>query len=376
MIYLDNAATTKPDAAVLDVMRRVAEEDYANPAALYREGFKANKILESARKIIADALSCKASEVYFTATGTEANNLAIIGSARARKNFADEIVASSYEHASVSNTVAALGREGFKLRPVDPGADGRLDADLLIGEVGKRTALVTVMQVNNETGAMIDIAALAARVKAVNPRTAVHCDLVQGFLKYPVKLKGSGIDTASVCAHKIHGPKGIGALYVREGFNIEQSVFGGGQERGLRSGTSSAYLAAAFAEAVRLYDSEAAAERAAGLNKYLRERLSLIEGAVVNSPCDASAYILNLSMPSYRSETLLHYLDDNGVMVSSGSTCARGEKSRTLRAMGLADGMVESSLRISFSKDNSKEEIDRLAELLSKVKDRLVSIKG
>ena len=375
MIYLDNAATTKPDVEVLDIMRRMAEDCYANPSALYREGFKAHTALEAARSAVANGMGCDPAELLFTATGTEANNLAVLGSARARRGFADEIVVAGYEHASVSEAVASLSREGFTVHSVDPGPGGEIEIDDILSRVGRKTALVAAMQVNNETGAQLEINRLADGVKGINTRTAVHCDLVQGFMKYPVKLSASKIDTASVSAHKLHGPKGIGALYIRGGFNIETVFFGGGQERGLRSGTSNTALAAAFAKAVQLMDPKKGLEVVGPLNARLREGLSRLEGAAINSPEEASAYILNLSIPGYRSETLLHYLDDNGVMVSSGSSCSKGKPSRTLLSMGLADEVVDSSLRISFSKYSVEKDVDRLVELLADVSRRLVSTK-
>lgn len=372
MIYLDNAATTRPNEDVLDVMIETARAFYGNPSSLYHIGGEAERRLESSRRIIAKALGAAPEEFYFTATGTEANNIAVLGAARARKNFGDEVVITGYEHPSVFETAMSLKSEGFRVHTVNPGRDGRVDAGALLALVSKKTALVAAMSVNNETGATTDVATLAEAVKKINPRTAVHCDHVQGFLKTGLMPGKTAIDTAAVSGHKLHAPKGVGGLYVRKGFNIRPVLFGGGQEGGLRSGTENLPSAAAFAKAVESYPAETARKTAKALNARLRERLAAMAGVRVNSPDDALPFILNFSVPGLLAQPLLNFLDERGVMVSSGSACSKGLESRTLTAMGLHKNEIDTALRVSFSGENTAGDVDRLAELLDEAKHTLV----
>ena len=374
-VYLDNAATTLPDSAVVDVIGHILRESFANSSSLYREGLRSHETLRLARQTVAGALGCADDEVCFTATGTEANNLAVLGCARARSNFGSEVVVSGYEHSGVFDAVMSLADEGFRIKTVNPGADGNIDGNSVLSLVNKKTALVAVMQVNNETGALSDVASLSLEVKKINPRCAFHCDMVQGFLKHPVSLSKTGIDTASVSAHKIHGPKGVGALYLKRGLNIRPVFFGSAPWRGIRGGTENVAYAAAFAKAVEVFDAKKGFRDVTALNRLLRGMLSDIDGVVINSPKDASPYILNFSFLGYRSETLLHYLDDNGVMVSSGSACSKGAASRALQSMGLSKDRVDSAVRVSFSKNSSEADVTRLISLLSRVKESLISSK-
>ncbi|MCL1830957.1 MAG: cysteine desulfurase [Oscillospiraceae bacterium] len=372
MIYLDNAATTMIEDTVRDEIIRVLSEYNHNPSALYSDGFKAAKHLESSRKTIAEKLHCEVEEVYFTSGGTESNNIALVGSARVRKNFGNEIVVSGYEHPSVYMTLEALSKEGFKVHEIQPQGDGTVDIGEMLSSVNDRTVLVSAMQVNNEIGSIIDVVSLAKEVKLINTRTAFHSDMVQGFMKYPVDLKHSAIDTAAISAHKIHGPKGIGALYVRKGFHIEPIIHGGKQERGLRSGTENLAFASAFALASTIYMTNETTAGLQEINEYLRAQLKTIDGLVINSPNDGSAYILNFSLPSFKSETLLHFLDENGVLVSNGAACSKLNSSHTLLSMGLNSSLVESSIRVSFSKDTLKNDIDTLVELIKIAKAKLI----
>ena len=372
MIYLDNAATTMPDEQVLSVMSEVAAEYWGNPSSLYRLGFNATKRLEQSRKTVADAFGCQLQELYFTASGTESNNIAVLGAARARKNFGEEIVVSGYEHPSVFDTVNSLADEGFNVVVISPNKGGIIEVGDIVSRVQKKTALVAVMSVNNETGAEINVADLAKRVKEKNIRTAVHCDHVQGFMKSRQMLAGTLVDTASISAHKLHGPKGIGALYIRKGFNIKPVLHGGGQERGLRSGTENVAFAAAFAKALQCFDAKSVRKNAMHLNKMLRERLLAIDGVKIHSAGSALPFILNFSVLGFRSETMLHFLDEHGVLVSSGSACSKGGESRTLRSMSLSNSEIDSALRVSFSKHSTVEDVGQLVSLIQKLKRQLV----
>ncbi|MBQ5341009.1 MAG: cysteine desulfurase [Oscillospiraceae bacterium] len=363
MIYLDNAATTAVSPGAADAADRALREYFGNPSSLYSKGLDSQKALERSRAAIAKSLGCEPQELYFTASGTEGNNLAILGAARARKSWGNRVIVSGFEHPSVMNTVMSLEKEGFEVIVVEPGTDGKLDTEKFLELTDKRTVLVTCMRVNNETGTVTDCAGLAEEVKKINRRTAFHCDAVQAFGKHETALNGA-IDTLSVSAHKIHGPKGIGCLYVRKGFNLENVFFGGGQERGLRSGTENIAYAAGFAQAVsELGNLRKQRERVSGINSILREEIGATGAAVFNSPDDASPYILNFSLPGFRSETLLHFMEEHGVLVSSGSACGKGERSHTLTAMGLPDEIIDSAVRVSFSSSTTEEEVREAAEL-------------
>ena len=363
MIYLDNAATTAISPAAADAADAALREYFGNPSSLYSQGLDSHKALERSRAVIAKSLGCEQQEVYFTASGTEGNNLAILGAARARRSWGNRIIVSGFEHPSVMNTVRSMEKEGFEVIVIPPGPDGRLDTDRFLEQTDKRTALVTCMRVNNEIGTVIDCARLAEEVKKINRRTAFHCDAVQAFGKHETVLNGS-IDTLSVSAHKIHGPKGIGCLYVRIGFNLENVMFGGGQERGLRSGTENIAYAVGFAKAVsELGNIRKQNDKVTGINSVLRKKLEDSGAAVFNSPDDASPYILNFSLPGFRSETLLHFMEEHGVLVSSGSACGKGEKSHTLTAMNLPDSLIDSAVRVSFSSTTTEEEVREAAEL-------------
>lgn len=369
MVYLDNAATTMVCPAAAERMIKTLTDVFANPSSLYAPGLAAHKVLEEARRTMAGALGCQTDEVFFTAGGTEANNLAVLGAARARQTWGRQIVVSGMEHPSVQNTVDALKAEGFEVITVLPLSDGHPDIDGMAARVGKTTALAACMQVNNETGALADIQALAAMVKAANKRTAFHCDAVQGFLKHPLPLHQ--VDTVSVSGHKVHAPKGIGALYIRRGFYLEKVMYGGNQERGVRSGTENVAGAAAFAAAIETFGRINDLRHVSGLNAQLRRGVAGLADAVIHSPDDASPYILNFSLLGFRSETILHFLEKRDIYVSSGSACGRGAPSHTLTAMGLPKMMVDSAIRVSFCPGNTAREVDALCLALSDALDTL-----
>ncbi|MEG0833195.1 MAG: cysteine desulfurase family protein [Oscillospiraceae bacterium] len=374
MIYLDSAATTCVSQSVTNRISEVLTECFANPSSLYDFGLVSRKVLEASREEIAEAFGCEPCEVYFTGCGTESNNIAILGAARARKSWGNGIIVTGYEHPSVQNTVAALEREGFAVETVMPDENGNVSIDEIASRVTKQTALVAAMHVNNETGAVIDVAELAARIKSISGRTAFHSDNVQGFLKQPFRLTRD-IDTMSVSAHKIHGPKGIGALYVRRGLNLEKVMFGGGQERGLRSGTENIAYAAGFACASKMLRTSVQKnfEKISALNDFLRVELAQIADLCINSPKDASPYILNFSLMGYKSENILHFLEQRGIYVSSGSACARGERSHTLSAMG-KEIQADSAIRISMCAETTQAEVREAVAAIAAAQSGLLKI--
>ena len=359
--YLDNAATTMVNPEVIETITKAMAEHWANPSSLYTPGAHSELALNKARADVARTLGATAGEVYFTGCGSEGNNLAILGAARTRK-WGKRIVCTGFEHPSVALTMQRLAQEGYDVQFVAPEADGHLNVDKMLELVDKNTILVAAMQVNNETGTAVDVARLAAGVKARNDRTAVHVDGVQAWMRVPVRL--ANIDSYSVSGHKIHAPKGIGALYLRKGYHIEPPYLGGGQEKGMRPGTENLPYAIGMAKAATLL-SRTLPQRhktLVELNTRLREGLKQFPEVTLNSPEDAVPEVLNFSLNVIRSETMLHHLETMGVYVSSGSACSKGAASHTLTAMGLEPRRIDTAIRASFCADNTPEDVDALLE--------------
>ena len=359
--YLDNAATTMVNPEVIETITKAMAEHWANPSSLYTPGAHSELALNKARADVARTLGATAGEVYFTGCGSEGNNLAILGAARTRK-WGKRIVCTGFEHPSVALPMRRLAQEGYDVQFVAPEADGHLNVDKMLELVDKNTILVAAMQVNNETGTAVDVARLAAGVKTRNDRTAVHVDGVQAWMRVPVRL--ANIDSYSVSGHKIHAPKGIGALYLRKGYHIEPPYLGGGQEKGMRPGTENLPYAIGMAKAATLL-SRTLPQRhktLVELNTRLREGLKQFPEVTLNSPEDAVPEVLNFSLNVIRSETMLHHLETMGVYVSSGSACSKGAASHTLTAMGLEPRRIDTAIRASFCADNTPEDVDALLE--------------
>ena len=374
--YLDNAATTMVDPAVADAIAAALRESWANPSSLYDPAVLAEHKLNAARAKIAKTLNCAAREIYFTACGSESNNLAILGAALPRQAWGNKIVTTGFEHSSVQLPIRALRDRGFDVAEVAPGADGRLDVQKLIDAVDKNTVLVACMAVNNETGAVQDIARLAAGVKAKNSRTAVHIDAVQAWLRIPLDLKKlPGVDTLAVSGHKVHAPKGIGALYLCENQrqHLRPPYLGGHQERGIRPGTENLPYAVGLGLAAEqgARRMRAAAANAAALNAQLRAGLAALPGVTVHSPAGAVPEVLNFSTNCVNSQTFISYLNDRQIYVSGGSACDKGEPSHTLQAMGCDARAVATALRVSFCAGNDEGDV---AALLAALKDGLAEL--
>ena len=378
MHYLDNAATTQVHPQVAECIHDTLLAHWANPSSLYAPGLAAEEVVEAARKSLLAALGfprgAGGGRLVFTASGTEADNLAIFGAARARKGWGNHLVAPAYEHPGVDKALRWLAEnEGFSLTLVPPGQDGNVRPEALLEAVGPKTVLLCAMRLNNETGAMLDVAALAREAKKKNPRLAVHMDAVQAFSKLELGLAAGDIDSCALSAHKLHGPKGIGALYLKKGLALPPVLAGGGQEYGLRPGTENIAYMAGFAKAARLAAENAAQNRQtiAALRAQLNEGLAALGGTELNSPPNGWEGICNVSFPGYKSEVLLHHLERREVYVSSGSACAKGSPSHTLTAMGLPADRVDSALRISFSGRNTPEDVQALLEGLEEGKKKL-----
>lgn len=362
MHYLDNSATTmvSPEAAkkALEMMTEV----FANPSSLHAFGIRAEAEVEAARKAVAAQLGCSDEEILFASGGTEANNLALFGVAEAGKRRCRKIVVSSVEHSSVIEAAKKLENDGFTVVYVAPRADGIIHPEDVAAAVGDDTSLVSVMRVNNETGAVMPVADIFEEVRDVNPDVICHTDAVQAFGKLECKVKKLGADLLTVSAHKVHAPKGCGALYIKKGVRLVPRQYGGEQQKKRRPGTEAAQTIAAFGVACEQFDIRANAAYVRQLNDYAKEKLLAIEGVVLNSPADALPYVLNITAGRVRSETMLHHLEKREIYLSSGSACAKGKPSHVLSAMGYDKDRADSALRVSFSKYNTKEDIDALAE--------------
>ena len=360
--YLDNSATTAVSPSAAEKAFKVMTEIYGNPSSLHTKGIDAEKELEQARKTLAERLGAQHEEIFFTSGGTEANNLAVFGAAEAKKRSGKRIVVSSAEHSSVLEAAKHLEQNGWDVVYITPCADGTISPGDVAEQVDKNTTLVSVMYVNNETGAINPVDEIFELARLKNPGIICHTDAVQAFGKLEIKAKKLGADLISVSGHKVFAPKGVGAIYIKRGVRLVSRQFGGEQEKKVRPGTEPLPLIAAFGEACTEFDIKENYRLVKELNNYAVQRLSEIDGVLFNSPENALPYVLNITAGRVRSETMLHFLEEREVYVSSGSACAKGKPSHVLSAMGIDKKRADSALRISFSKHNTKEDIDALCE--------------
>ena len=360
--YLDNSATTVVSPSAAEKAFKVMTEIYGNPSSLHTKGIEAEKELEQARKALAERLGAQHEEIFFTSGGTEANNLAVFGAAEAKKRSGKRIVVSSAEHSSVLEAAKHLEQNGWDVVYITPCADGTISPGDVAEQVDKNTTLVSVMYVNNETGAINPVDEIFELARLKNPDIICHTDAVQAFGKLEIKAKKLGADLISVSGHKVFAPKGVGAIYIKRGVRLVSRQFGGEQEKKVRPGTEPLPLIAAFGEACAEFDIKENYRLVSELKNYAVQRLSEIDGVLFNSPENALPYVLNITAGRVRSETMLHFLEEREVYVSSGSACAKGKPSHVLSAMGIDKKRADSALRISFSKHNTKEDIDALCE--------------
>lgn len=362
MVYLDNSATTSVSKKAAEKALYMMTECFGNPSSLHGLGFRAELEIKNARRIISSALGCREGELFFTSGGTESNNTAILGTAIANKRRGNKIVISAFEHSSVVAAAQYLSQNGFEAVFVRPDKNGKINPDEIAAAVDDKTVLVSVMLVNNEIGTVCDVALIAAAARRKNSKIVVHCDAVQAFGKIPVHVGRLGADLLSISAHKIHGPKGVGALFVKKGTKISPMLFGGEQQNRFRPGTENTASIAAFGAAAD--EAISTMPQAYAHIKALKQRLvnGLIEipGVVINSPEDACPYIVNFSSMSVKSETMLHFLEQREIYVSGGSACAKGSRSHVLTAMGLSSLAVDTAVRVSFCSENTESDVDAL----------------
>ena len=365
--YLDNAATTQVDPAVTEAIHDALVELWANPSSLYDPAVAAQDGIDTARGRIAKTLHCRKDEVYFTACGSESNNMSVWGAAKARRHWGDKIVVTGFEHPSVQLPIRALQEEGFTVTEIMPEADGHIDTQKFLREIDKNTVLAACMAVNNETGAVQDIAALGAGIKARNARTHFHVDAVQAWLRMPIDLqKWKEVDTLAMSGHKVHAPKGVGALFVRDSQRqtLRPPYRGGHQERGMRPGTENTpyIVGLGVAAAKGLQSLRTRTTQIKALNTLLRQGLGEFPDIQINSPADALPEVLNFSTRCINSQTFINYLNTRAVFVSGGSACDKGEPSHTLQAMGCDDLTIRTALRVSLCADNTPEDVQALLD--------------
>lgn len=357
--YLDNAATTIVAPEVADVIDKAMREHWANPSSLYGPGARSEEALNAARAAVARTLGCKSRELYFTSCGSESNNLAIFGGVQT-KTFGKGVVVSGFEHPSVQRPMERLAEMGYDVTVVPPEPDGRLNVDKMLSHVNRSTVLVACMMVNNETGARCDVEKLAAEVKKISSRTMVHVDAVQAWMRLAIKL--ANIDSMAISGHKIHAPKGIGALYLSDSLaqSFRPPYLGGEQERGKRPGTENLpYALGLAAAATRLAGNmKARQEKVRALNEQLRAGLAAFPEIEINSPEGSVPEVLNFSENCIKSETMLAFLEEKQIYVSSASACGRGQPSHTLAAMGRSPLAIDTAIRVSFCADNTPEDVD------------------
>lgn len=364
--YLDNAATTRPYAEVVEKMNKVLDEDYGNPSSMHTKGYDAEKYVKEARDIISKSLKVDSKEIYFTSGGTESNNTALIGCALAMNRKGKHIISTRIEHASVYNPLFFLEEMGYEIEFLEVDSMGKISIEDLKSKIRKDTIIVSTMMVNNEVGAIQDIEDIGKAIKEIDKSILFHVDAIQAYGKLRIYPKKMNIDLLSISGHKLHGPKGVGVLYMKDKTKIRPLIHGGGQEKGLRSGTENVAGIAGMGEAAKLaYDKlDEKIDAMYELKAYMVDRLSNLEDVKVNAVGEdireSAPHVVSVSFKGVRSEVLLHSLEEKGVFVSSGSACSSNHPaiSGTLKAIGVAQDMLDSTIRFSFCFNTTREEVD------------------
>lgn len=366
MIYLDNSATTKPCPEAVAAMTKALTEDWANPSALYGFGIDAAHNLRTARHQVAAAMGAEPDRIFFTSGGTEADNWAIFGTAKRLGKRGKHIVTTAIEHHAILNCMKELEEKGFEVTYLQPDSLGRISLDSLKAALRKDTILVSVMMVNNEVGSVMPIAQMARLTHRVCPDALFHTDAVQGFLKVPFAAKTLGADLISVSSHKVHGPKGVGALYISPRLrSFPPLIYGGGQEGGFRSGTEGTPAIFGFAAACTVFSASMKEDitREKALIAATAETLSALEGVTVNGAHEAP-HVLSVAIPGVPVQNTINILQDHGICVSAGSACAKGHRSHVLTAMRVAPEVIDSTFRVSICPGTTQAELDALVKVI------------
>ena len=357
--YLDNSATTQPCKEAVDKMNYALKTCWGNPSSLHAKGIAASELIEDSRRNVAKALSCESSEIYFTSGGTESNNIAVFGAANAQKRRGSRIITTSIEHSSIEESVKALENQGYDVVRLRVNERGVIDERQLYAATNPSVVLISMMYVNNEIGSIQPVEFAKRAVTHSGANALVHCDAVQAFGKVQLKPYNMGVDLMSISSHKIHGPKGAGALFVKKGTRLVQHTYGGLQENKIRPGTEPVPAIAGFgAAAAAIPDCKQSLKYATELRDYMVSRLRAIDGVRINSPENALPYITNISVEGIPSEVMLNYLSGRGIYISRGSACSKGHRSDVLVSMGLSPERIDSAIRLSMSYETTKEEID------------------
>lgn len=363
-IYLDNSATTKPCKECVEKVTELLTKKYGNPSSLHEKGLEAEKEIELARSVIAQKLNADAREIYFTSGGTEANNIAIFGGVEANRKRGKKIITTAVEHSSVYNSAKELEKKGYEVVCLKPDENGQIALEQIEKTIDQNTILVSIMLVNNEVGAIFPIEKIKKIIIQKKSPAILHTDAVQAFGKISVNVEKLATDLLTISAHKIHGPKGVGVLYKRKNVRIVPRTFGGEQQQKVRPGTEAVPLIAGFGAATKQLNLSEQYEKICRLSEYFKEKFSKMSNISINSPQNSIPHIINISTNKIKSETMLHFLSSKGIFVSSGSACAKGQKSRVLSEMRLSEKRINTALRISFSKYNTIEDIDEFLKQL------------
>lgn len=371
MIYLDNAATTQVCSEAAAAALRLMTEAFGNPSSTHETGRKARDELKKARARIADSLGAQPEEIFFTSGGTEGDNWAIRSGCHLMRHKGRHIISSSAEHDAIRKSLALMTEKGWDVTLLSPGRDGAIHVEDVLNALREDTVMVSLMLVNNETGAITDIPSIAKALRAARSQALLHTDAVQGYMKIPFTARSLGADMITISAHKIHAPKGTGALYIRKGLQVPSLLVGGGQESGRRAGTENLPGICAFAAAVAAAkEDDGYHDRLVSLRKFAENALSemLPEAQIL---CEGAPHILSVSLPGYRSEVLLNYLDAQGICVSKGSACKKGARSHVLQAMSLPAEVIDGAIRVSFGRFTTDRDIQIFCQSLAEARDRL-----
>jgi len=382
MIYLDNSATTRPFDEVREIMNKAMDVDFGNPSSMHNLGVVSENYIKKAKEQIAKTLKCKESEILFTSGGTESDNMALIGGCMANKRIGKHIITSGIEHSAILETCDFLEKQGYEVTYLPVGKDGRVRIEELKAALRKDTVIVSIMHVNNEIGSVMPLEEIGKIVKENNPATLFHVDSVQGFGKYRINPKKLNIDMLSISGHKIHGPKGIGVLYIADKTKVSPIIYGGGQQKAMRSGTENVPGIAGIGLAAELIykDFEEKMDKLYSLKQYFIEGLLKIEGVTVNGLISdngtdidsiklTAPHVVSASIQGIRAEVMLHALEDKGIYVSSGSACASNKPaiSSTLQSIGVKKELLDSTIRFSMSVETSKDQIEETLKVLNEL---------